>query len=140
MSRSDILVRRAAPVLLVAVAGLFGWVAIAIVTPYAITHPPGPQNPSFSWYMLYHSFPPLFLLALLLTLGPAWTLWRRGNLDFGFGRSIARSPLMLDMGVKSTAGRYALFVAIVAIAVTAAVVASFFLLLISLALLAAIHG
>jgi hypothetical protein len=69
-------VRRAVPLLLVAIAGFVAWLGLAVVTPYAIAHQPGSQNPTFGWYVLYHSLPLLFLLAMGLLLGAAWTLWR----------------------------------------------------------------
>ena len=62
---------------LLAVYGLaLLWFAFAVVTPFALSHQPGPTNPSFAWYMTYRSIPVLLLAAEFVLLAMAWRLWR----------------------------------------------------------------
>ncbi len=70
-------ISRAVSLLLVVVAGLLVWFTFAIIMPFAISHRPGPQNPSFVWYLIYQGLPLLLLVALILILLLAWTFWRR---------------------------------------------------------------
>jgi membrane protein DedA with SNARE-associated domain len=72
-----VIATRALPLMLVLFAGLVLWFAFAILTPYAISHQPGPENPSFGWYLLYHGLPLYIVVILGLLLAAAWRLWRR---------------------------------------------------------------
>ncbi len=78
MSRSDVVLKRLASITLGAVAGLVLWLGFTVLGPYALRHPPGPQNPSLLWYMVYHLIPPFVLLTALMLGLAAWRLWRRG--------------------------------------------------------------
>jgi uncharacterized membrane protein len=72
-----VMARRVAPALLIAVAVIAVWLSFAFVTPYMLSHQPGPQNPTFWWYMLYGMFPPTIIVVVILFLLSAWILWRR---------------------------------------------------------------
>ena len=52
------------------------WFAFAVVTPFALSHQPGPANPSFAWYVTYRSIPVLLLAAEFVLFAVAWRLWR----------------------------------------------------------------
>jgi TRAP-type C4-dicarboxylate transport system permease small subunit len=89
MHPSDLTVRRTIPLLLVATALLLLWVGLTVAGPFFLSHPPGEQNPSFWWYLIYESFPIVFFLTLFALLFCAWRLWTRGRIEL---RSTRRSP------------------------------------------------
>ncbi len=68
--------RRAISALLVVFGLALLWFAFAVVTPFALSHQPGPTNPSFAWYLTYRSIPVLLLAAETVLLALAWRLWR----------------------------------------------------------------
>ncbi len=68
--------RRTASLALLAGAGLIVWFAFAIVTPYMIDRPPGPDNTSFGWYLAYESVPLLLMGSVLVLMLAAWRLVR----------------------------------------------------------------
>jgi membrane protein DedA with SNARE-associated domain len=72
-----IIVSRVLPLILLGLAGFAIWFALAIYTPYAITHKPSPENPGFAWFMLYSTGPYLVVVVVILLLALAWLLWRR---------------------------------------------------------------
>jgi hypothetical protein len=140
MNPSAFVVRRIAPLLLIAGAAALVWLAFTFVAPYAIEHPTGAQNPSFIWYLLYRSLPLLVLLAVATLLFAAWILWKGGRVDVGLSRGLERSSLMRSLGVRSGLVRHVLFFVIVGTASAAGVVAAFAGLIAVLALLSAIHA
>ena len=85
MGSSDLRVRRTVPLLLVATTLVLLWAGLKFAGPYFLSHPPGPQNPSFFWYLIYESFPILFFLTLFLLLFCAWRLWTRGRIELRSG-------------------------------------------------------
>lgn len=129
-----------ASLVLLAAAGALVWSALSVISPYVISHPPGPQNPSLSWYLLYHLLPPVIVIALIVMLRSAWTLWRQGKIDLLLGHSLERSQAMRALGVKNGAARYAAFFTIVGAASAVAVIVAFVGLLAVLAVVAAIRG
>jgi len=52
-------------------------VDFGVVSPYALSHQPGPANPSFGWYVTYHLIPVVSIAFILLLLLGAWRFWRR---------------------------------------------------------------
>jgi hypothetical protein len=116
-------------VLLTAAAATLVWFTGSVIGPYAIEHRPGPENPDLSWYLQYRIAPFLFMIALAIIVLSAWLLWRRGKIDYGFGRSLEHSPLMHRLGMNNGAQRYALLVGIVATASTAAIMVAFLALI-----------
>jgi hypothetical protein len=78
MSRSEVVLKRMASITLGAFAGLVLWLGFAVLGPYALEHPPGPQNPSLLWYVVYPIIPPFILLTALMLGLAAWRLWRHG--------------------------------------------------------------
>ncbi len=75
--RSDFLVQRASPAVVLGAAGLLLWFAFAVVTPYMYRHQPGPLNATFGWYVLYKSFPLLLFAAVFLLVFVAFRLLKR---------------------------------------------------------------
>lgn len=74
---SDLLVKRLIPIILIAGAAILVWLAAAVVTPYMLSHRPGPQNPSFAWFLFYQSLPVVLIAVVLLSLVGAFVLWRK---------------------------------------------------------------
>lgn len=68
--------RRAIAALCAVIAVAIVAIDFAFVTPYALSHQPGPANPSFAWYMTYHMIPGVSIAFVLLLLLGAWRLWR----------------------------------------------------------------
>jgi len=50
-------IRRAIGVALVLAAIATAWFDFAVATPYFLARPPGPRNPAFAWYIVFHLFP-----------------------------------------------------------------------------------
>ena len=86
MGPEKLLVRRALPLLLMALTAFLLWLGLIVVGPYMISHPPGPNNPSFWWYLLHQMFPILLFLTCFILLIGAWRLWTRGRIDFTVAR------------------------------------------------------
>jgi uncharacterized RDD family membrane protein YckC len=68
--------RRALPLVL-AIASLFLlWFGLFIAGPWFLHNPPGPNNQSFGWYLLFEMFPLTLLTAVFLLLLAAYKLRR----------------------------------------------------------------
>jgi hypothetical protein len=70
------------PLMLTVASGLLLWVAFTVIGPYALQHSPGPQNPSFVWYMVYKAIPPVIFLTVFVLMFSAWSFWKHGRVQF----------------------------------------------------------
>jgi hypothetical protein len=69
--------RTAVAVLLITTAIIVVWVGLAFVAPYAISHPPGPKNPTFLWYVTYHVLPVAMAGGVVVILVAAYLVWKK---------------------------------------------------------------
>ncbi len=86
------LARRSLAVSLALLSILLLWFGLFIAGPWFLRNPPGPNNPSFAWYMLFKSFPLALFLAAFLLLVAAYKLWRRGKSHSADSASPSRGP------------------------------------------------
>ena len=71
--------RGAFPLALAALAVVVLWFGLFVAGPRFLRNPPGPNNPSFAWYVAYHLFPLILLGTVALLIARAWTILRRGR-------------------------------------------------------------
>jgi hypothetical protein len=62
------LLRLAPSVIPVILSALLLWFGFFVAGPWFLRNPPGPNNPSFAWYLLFHSFPVTLLTAAFFRL------------------------------------------------------------------------
>jgi hypothetical protein len=71
--------RRGLPPIIVISSALLLLFGLFIAGPWFLRNPPGPNNPSFAWYLLFKSFPLILFTAVWGLLVAAYKLWRRDN-------------------------------------------------------------
>ncbi len=76
MSRSELMWRRATSLAVAAATLGFVWLAFAVITLYVLAHQPGPNNPSFGWFVLYRVTPLLLMGVVFVLMWSAWRLWQ----------------------------------------------------------------
>ena len=84
--------RRALALLLALVSFLLLWFGLFIGGPWFLQNPPGPNNQSFGWYLLFEMFPLTLLIAVFLLLVAAYKLWRRESRNGGNRGGSLRGP------------------------------------------------
>ena len=65
------------PLALAALAVALLWFGLFVAGPWFLRHPPGPNNPSFAWYVIFQVFPLALFTVVGILLWIARTAWRR---------------------------------------------------------------
>jgi hypothetical protein len=68
--------RRLSAVILGILSALLLWFGLFIAGPWFLRNPPGPNNSSLGWYLLFQMFPLTLLTAVVLLLVAAYKIWR----------------------------------------------------------------
>jgi len=71
--------RGAFPLAPAALAVVLLWLGLSLAAPWFLRNPPGPNNPSFAWYVAYHLFPLILVGTVAFLIACAWAMWRRGR-------------------------------------------------------------
>jgi len=95
--------RRAVGVVLVLAAIAVACFDFAVATPYFLSHAPGPQNPSFGWYMLFKLVPYVSIIAVgALAFAGIGLVRRWASPGVPFAVAIATTTVLFGGGLAWT--------------------------------------